>query len=53
MIICTKIFYSQFQYLEGKLGDQVHSDLTSDDQSKKDLTSVGVIIYWFLEPVAY
>ena len=29
------------------------SDLTSDDQSKKDLTSVGVIIYWFLEPVAY
>jgi len=44
MIICTKIFYSQFQYLEGKLGDQVYliSDLTPDDQSTKDLTSVGV-----------
>ena len=29
------------------------SDLTLDDQSKKDLAYFGVIIYWFSEPVGY
>ena len=29
------------------------SDLTLDDQLKKDLTSVGVIIYWFSALVVY